>query len=163
MIKASKFSTFLLATLASVSFARTVNAQSTTTPTTTATTANLTVRVTGLRNQNGQVCARIFDDRGGFPLSDTGVVRSSCTRTTGSSVTLRFNNLRLGNYAMTGFHDENRDGNVNISPAGLPSEGVFIYINPSALPLTGVPTFQQGSFSVRQNRTITIPMAYFPN
>ena len=155
MLKGSKFSTFLFATLASFSFPITVNAQSTTA------NPNLTVVVNGLRNQNGRVCVRVFDNRGGFPLSDTGIVRRGCTRVTGSSVTLRFNGLRPGNYALTGFHDENSDGTVNLNSVGFPAEGVFIYVNPSALPLTGVPTFQQGSISVRQNRTIRVPMTYF--
>lgn len=155
MVKGSKFTTFLLATLASFSFPITVNAQSTTV------NPNLTVVVNGLRNQNGRVCVRVFDNRGGFPLGNTGIVRSSCNRVTGSSVTLRYNGLRPGNYAISGFHDENSDGIVNVNPIGLPTEGVFVYINPSALPLTGVPTFQQGSISVRQNRTIRIPLTYF--
>ena len=153
MIKASKFTTFLVATLASFSFAETLNAQTTT-------TATLSIVVTGLRNQLGQVCLGVYKNTPGFPVNAQGIVQRRCVSKTGSSVTVKFTGLKLGTYAVTGIDDENKDFQLNQNALGIPTEGVALSINPTAPPLMGPPTFKDVSFPVQKNTTKTLKVTY---
>ena len=153
MVKASKFTTFLLATLASFSFAETLNAQTTT-------TATLSVVVKGLRNQIGQVCLSVYNNTPGFPVNPQGIVQRRCVSKTGNSVTVRFTGLKLGTYAVTAIDDENKDFQLNQNALGIPTEGVAISINPTAPPLMGPPAFKDLSFPVQKTTTKTINVTY---
>ena len=150
MVKASKFSPFLLATLASLGFARTV----------TASTAKLTVIIDGLRHQNGEVCLRIYSSERGFPRSDTSEVQSGCTKITGSSVTKEFYGLKPGNYAVAVLDDEHGDHKLHTNFLGIPEEGFGISNNPTVSVLTGAPKFKDAKFSLTKNTTIRILMKY---
>lgn len=151
MVKASKFSTFLFATLASLSFARTVNAEP---------NRKLTVVVDGLQNQNSQVCLRIYSNERGFPLSAESEVQSGCTKITGRSVTKQFSGLKPGAYAVAVVDDQNKDQKLNTNFLGIPQEGFGISNNPSVSVQTGIPKFKDASFLLKQDTTIRIVMKY---
>ncbi len=151
IVKAIKFSPFLFAILVSLSLAKMANAES---------TATLTVVVDGLRDKNSQVCMRIYSDERGFPLSETSEVQSGCTEIRGSSVTMQFAGLKLGTYAVAVVDDENRDYKLNRNFLGIPQEGFGISNNPTVSVLTGMPKFQEASFSLRQDTKIRIFIKY---
>lgn len=150
-MKVSKFSSFFLATLASISIARTVNAEP---------TATLTVMVDGVQNQKGQICLRIYSSERGFPMSDAGEVQSGCTPITGTSVKKQFYGLKPGNYAVAVVDDQNGDNKLNKDFLGIPQEGFGISKNPTVSMLTGTPKFRDASFSLSKNTTINIVMKY---
>lgn len=151
MANTSRIGTFLFATLASLSFAGTANAQAAQT---------LTVVIDGLRNLNGQVCMRIYSSQKGFPFSDASQVQAACTKIANSSVTKQFYGLKPGTYAVAVLDDENGDRKLDTDPLGIPQEGFGISNNPTVSILTGVPKFQQASFSLQKNATIRISMKY---
>jgi uncharacterized protein (DUF2141 family) len=150
MIKTSKFSSFLLATLVSLSLAETVNAS----------TRKLTVVVDGLRHKNGQVCLRIYSSEKGFPMSDKSEVQSGCTKITGNSVTKQFYGLKPGNYAVAVLDDEHGDHKLHTNFLGIPEEGFGISNNPTVSVVTGAPKFKDASFSLKEDKTIRIVMKY---
>ncbi|MBW4670231.1 MAG: DUF2141 domain-containing protein [Cyanomargarita calcarea GSE-NOS-MK-12-04C] len=151
MVKASKFSPFLLLTLASISLARIVNAES---------TARLTIVVNGISHQKGQICFRIFSNERGFPLSDTSEVQSGCTQVKGNSVTKQFSGLKLGTYAVAVLDDQNGDYKLDRDFFGIPQEGFGISNNPIVSAKTGVPKFKNASFLLKEDTTISILMKY---
>lgn len=151
MVKTSQFSTFLLATLASFSLARTVAAES---------TGKLTVVVDGLRSQNSRVCLRVYANQQGFPLSDTSEVQSGCTKITGRSVKKQFDGLKFGTYAVAVVDDQNKDQKLNTNFLGIPEEGFGISNNPTVSVRTGIPKFKDASFLLKQDMTIRIVMKY---
>ena len=69
--------------------------------------ASLTITVTGIRNTTGGLIACVFRDRQGFPTcqkSRTAILQTQ--RITGSTMTVRFNNLAPGTYVASVQHDE---------------------------------------------------------
>jgi uncharacterized protein (DUF2141 family) len=151
MLNLSKISFYLLATLASLSLARNVNAEP---------SATLTVVVDGLRHKNGEVCLRIYSSEKGFPNSNTSEVQSGCTQITGSSVKKQFLGLKSGTYAVAVVDDQNGDHKLNKDFLGIPQEGFGISKNPTVSITTGTPKFRDASFVVRKNTTIKIVMKY---
>lgn len=146
-----EFFTLLFATSTSLSFASAVSAES---------AAKLTVVVDGLRDQNGQVCMRIFSSGQGFPLGDKSEVQSACTKIIGDSVTKQFYGLKPGNYAVAVLHDEIGDHKLGTNVLGIPQEGFGISNNPTISVQTGAPKFEDASFSLTRDTTIKIIMKY---
>ncbi|MBW4586288.1 DUF2141 domain-containing protein [Aetokthonos hydrillicola Thurmond2011] len=151
MLKLSKFGFFFLATLISISFAKTVNADP---------TSRLTVVVNGVQHQKGQLCFRIYSSEEGFPFSDTSEVQSGCTQIKGSSGTKQFYGLKPGTYAVAVIDDQNGNHKLDTNFLGIPQEGFGISKNPTVSISTGAPKFQQASFSLRKDITIKIFMKY---
>lgn len=151
LLKISKFCSLLLPALLSMSFASKVNSEP---------TAALTVVVKNIKNQQGQICIRVFSSEKGFPLSDTGEVKSGCTQITGSSVKKQFTGLKPGTYAVAVVDDQNGDYKLNRDFLGIPKEGFGISKNPTVSVKTGTPKFNNASFSVQKNTTINILMKY---
>jgi uncharacterized protein (DUF2141 family) len=151
MVKASKFSPFLLATLLTLNLAKIANAES---------TAKLTIVVNGISHQKGQICFRIFSNERGFPLSDTSEVQSGCTQIKGSSVTKQFSGLKLGTYAVAVLDDQNGDYKLDRDFLGIPQEGFGISNNPTVSAKTGAPKFKNASFLLKEDTKISILMKY---
>lgn len=151
MFKLSKISFLLIAILVSASFAKTANAQQTTT---------LTVVVNGIKHQKGQICLGIYSNEKGFPLSTKNVVKSACKAITGSSLKEQFTGLKPGNYAVAVVDDQNGDRQLNKDFFGIPKEGFGISNNPTVSITTGTPKFSKASFSMKKNTTVNIDMKY---
>ena len=121
--------------------------------------SNLTVMVDGLRNKQGQVCARVFAQSSGFPNRPDQAVASQCTKVNKITTGFKFTNLVPGSYAVALFHDENSDGQINTGLFGLPSEGLGCSRNPRGL--VGPPRFQDAVFLVvGPNNVIQIQLNY---
>ena len=151
MFKLSKISFLLIGLLVSASFAKTANAQQTTT---------LTVVVNGIKHQKGQICLGIYSNEKGFPLSTKNVVKSACKQITGSSLKEQFTGLKPGNYAVAVVDDQNGDRQLNKDFFGIPKEGFGISNNPTVSITTGTPKFNKASFAVLKNTTVNIDMKY---
>ncbi len=121
---------------------------------------SLTVTVSGLRNQKGQVCLSLFAQAQGFPTKSSLAVASRCISADHSPLTLTFNNLNPGNYAVALIHDENRDGKINTGFLGIPKEGFGFSRNPSIG--FGAPRFEDAAIALTQQNTKTqIQVKYF--
>ncbi|MBW4611379.1 MAG: DUF2141 domain-containing protein [Hassallia sp. WJT32-NPBG1] len=151
MFKLSKISFLLIAILVSASFAKTGNAQQTTT---------LTVVVNGIKHQKGQICLGIYPNEKGFPLSTKNVIKSACKPITGTSLKEQFSGLKPGNYAVAVVDDQNGDRQLNKDFFGIPKEGFGISNNPTVSITTGTPKFSKASFSLLKNTTVNIDMKY---
>ncbi len=151
MLKLSKISSLLIAILVSASFAKTVNAQATTT---------LTVVVNGIKHQKGELCIGIYSNEKGFPLSTKNVVKSACKPITGTSIKQQFTGMKPGNYAVAVVDDQNGDRKLNRDFFGIPKEGFGISNNPTVSITTGTPKFSKARFSLLKNTTVNIDMKY---
>ncbi|GCL35896.1 MAG: DUF2141 domain-containing protein [Sphaerospermopsis kisseleviana] len=151
MLKISRLSYLLLATVLSFSCANTAHAQ---------TTTALTVVVNGISNKTGEICFRIYNSEKGFPMSSSSEVQSGCTKITGSSVKKVFSGLKPGTYAVAVVDDQNGDRKLNKDFFGIPTEGFGISRNPIVSIQTGTPKFKQASFKMTKNTTININMKY---
>jgi uncharacterized protein (DUF2141 family) len=108
--------------------------------------SQLTVDVSGLRNQKGQVCVSLFNAGRGFPDNPNAAVAAQCVQTQGGVAQVTFSNLRGGSYAVAVLHDENNDGKANRNALGIPKEGFGFSRNPVLR--FGPPKFGEASFVV---------------
>lgn len=118
--------------------------------------STLTVNVSGLRNTNGTLIACVFRDKSGFPTcqkSTTAIKQSQ--RISGTSMTLRFNGIAPGTYAVSVQHDEDANGKLKTNFIGMPKEGVGISNNPG-----GRPGWTKSLVQMNGPTTIAIKMKY---
>ena len=151
MLKVSQLCRVLVATLVTISFAKTVNAEP---------TATLTVVVNGIHHQKGEICLRLYPSERGFPTSGNSEDQSGCVKITGSSVKKEFFGLKPGTYAVAVVDDQNGDRKLNKDFFGIPKEGFGISKNPTVSIETGTPKFRDASFVVNKNTTVNITIKY---
>ncbi len=120
----------------------------------------LTVVVDGIRNHKGQICLRVYNNEQGFPFTDTSEVQSGCVQIQGNSIKKDFYGLKAGTYAVAVVDDQNEDYKLNRNFLGIPQEGFGVSNNPTISIKTGVPKFQDASFSLKKNKTINIAIKY---
>lgn len=113
--------------------------------------SSLTVTINGLKNQRGQVCLSLFSGGRGFPSSSDRAVAARCVKLENAPLTVKFDNLKAGNYAIAAFHDANGDGTLNRNPLGIPTEQFGFSQNPKIL--TGAPKFGDSAFLVAGPQT----------
>ena len=113
--------------------------------------SSLTVEITGLENNKGQVIVNLLDSNE-KDLSDlkTSIINKK------SKVTFR--NLKDGLYAVRFIHDENRNNEFDTNFIGIPKEG-FGFSN-NAIGRFGPLDFSEWLFEVKGNTTIKITAKY---
>ncbi len=158
MLKISKLSffvlsSFLLTPLASISCTQIVNAVQNETET-------LTVVVSNIQHQKGQICIGVYSRPQGFPSSPSGLAQSTCEKITGNTLKHKFSGLKPGTYAVAVVDDQNGDRKLNKDFLGIPKEGFGISNNPTVSVQTGEPDFSQASFPLNRNTTINIKIKY---
>jgi uncharacterized protein (DUF2141 family) len=121
-------------------------------------TGTIDARVSGLRNDHGQVICTLFTSSDRFPDQShegTTIVVPIQNR----EALCRFKNVRYGNYAIVAFHDENHDGEFNQNWLGMPKEGFGFSNNPGTL---RKPAFNDAKFNMDQPVTqVTIKLNYW--
>ena len=121
--------------------------------------SSLTIEVEGLKNQDGQICATLFDKSRsqGFPSKQA--LQSQCFKITEKPQKLIFKDLEPGTYAVALFHDANNNGNLDTGAFSAPTEGFGFSKNP--LVLTGPPKFDDSAVEVSKTNTdIKIKLQY---
>ncbi|AFY35889.1 DUF2141 domain-containing protein [Calothrix sp. PCC 7507] len=151
MLKFSKFTALIIATLASISSAKIVNALPTQT---------LTVVVNGIQHNKGQICIGIYGKEKGFPEKTSGLTQSACTKITGRTLKQKFFGLKPGNYAVAIVDDQNGDRKLNKDFFGIPTEGFGISNNPTVSVQTGSPEFRDAKFLLNKDTTVNITVKY---
>jgi len=121
--------------------------------------ATIDVVVTGLRNQNGQICVSLFSSKTGFPDKPEKAFRTSKSRITGNEVKVGFDALPTGTYAIAALHDEDMNGKMNTSFWGFPKEGGGASNNPK--PRRGPPRYEDAKFQLEKTHlTLQIKLIY---
>ncbi len=125
----------------------------------TGTAGDLTVTVSNFKNTGGMARIWLWNKADGFPTNEKKAVETKVVLIGGSSVTVAFQGLAPGTYAVTAMHDEDGDGKMGKNLLGIPVEG---YAVSSKVPHSmGVPKFEKSSFLVDQaNRRMEIKMRY---
>jgi uncharacterized protein (DUF2141 family) len=106
-------------------------------------TTSLTVRVTNLRNRKGHVLVSLFRTSEGFPSDADRAAYSKRAPIpegdNGGDVTIRFDAVPDGRWAVGVLHDENDNGRLDKNFIGAPEEGYGASNNPPVR--RGPPTF----------------------
>ena len=113
-----------------------------------------TVEITfqGLTSDDGKMMVAFFQGPKGFPTKTQHAVELRTSAIEGGRSTLSID-LPAGTYAISGFHDANDDGKLNIKWLVLPAEGLGSSNN--AKGRMGPPSYEDAAFDVPAEGTVT--------
>jgi uncharacterized protein (DUF2141 family) len=107
----------------------------------------LQVVVKNVREARGTIRVGLFDKEDSF-LKDA-VIGKIVTAAT-PEVTVVFENLPPGEYALSVIHDENENGELDSNMVGMPREG-FAFGN-NAMGMFGPPSFEKAKLRIENNK-----------
>jgi uncharacterized protein (DUF2141 family) len=107
--------------------------------------ATLTVRVTSLRSNGGQVGCMVYNSPKGFPTDASAALQRRWCAISGAASTCVFDAIPAGIYAVACFHDENKNGKCDTGLLGIPTEGTVV--SNHAKGFLGAPSFDKAKFT----------------
>ena len=110
-----------------------------------ASAARIIVTIDGLKNAQGNVFIGLYASPAKFLQGNQADAQKKVRASTGP-VTVAFDNLAPGTYAVGAFHDENGNDHLDTNFLGLPVEGYALSNGVRAV--MAKPTFQQAAFTV---------------
>ena len=124
--------------------------------------ANLTVTLTGIRNDKGQVFIQLWNAPEGFPKRAEKAykyVAIEASKAVKGAVTTTFADLAPGTYAVSTLHDENGNGRMDTGAFGIPKEGWAVSNN--VVTHAHAPSYENASFVLPPTgQTIVIALHY---
>ena len=92
--------------------------------------ASITVQISNLKTSGGEVRCALFRNATGFPREPNRASARVVGTISGRTAICRFDNVPQGRIAITAFHDENDNGNVDLRFGTIPKEGIGWSRNP---------------------------------
>ena len=116
----------------------------------------LTVTVENIHDPKGVILVGLFDCENGFleEAREGKIIRASAEK-----VTVTFDNIRPGKYAVSVIHDRNENTQLDKNFLGIPKEG-FGFSN-NAMGNFGPPTFEQAHVNLVDHKELRIRLKYF--
>lgn len=119
--------------------------------------AEIDVRITDLRSDDGQVLVYVFCTPAGFPVdTERACERRAVPISAGQGQTTF--TLPSGFYAVVAIHDEDGDGELDTNFLGIPREGLGSSNNPRGG--FGPPRFEDARFTLKEAHTAEIEVVY---
>jgi uncharacterized protein (DUF2141 family) len=118
--------------------------------------ADLEVTVKNIKGEKGSIRIGLFTSEKDFlkNASEGKIVKAS-----GKEVTVVFESLKPGDYAVSVIHDENENGELDSNLVGIPKEG-FAFGN-NAMGAFGPPSFDKAKISLTKSEKQVINLKYF--
>lgn len=113
---------------------------------------DLELRITGLRNDDGQVLAALFSSPQGFPDHIDKAAKVVTGPIAGGKAIIRLKQIQYGTYALGVLHDEDSDGDLKTNFIGMPLEGYGTSNNVKSF--WGPPSFEKTKFQVQGDVTV---------
>jgi uncharacterized protein (DUF2141 family) len=111
----------------------------------------LTVEITGLRNNNGNLLFELFDNsQKSLKVGTATIINKKCV--------IVLDNLKHGKYGFNYIHDENKNKKLDTKMLIIPKEGYGYSNNPVAK--FGPPAFDKWVFEVKENTKINCKITY---
>lgn len=115
----------------------------------------LTVNINNIKGDKGAIRVALFNQEDQFLKT---AFKGQEVTVSGSSVSLTFENLPAGKYAISVMHDENANDELDSNFIGIPKEG-FGFSN-NAKSTFGPPKFEEASFEVPVTQPVSIALKY---
>jgi len=118
----------------------------------------LQVTVTHIKGQKGDIIVGIFDSDQDFLKKP---IEAKTTKASADSITVVFENIKPGKYAVSVIHDVNKNQDLDKNKLGIPKEG-FGFSN-NVLGAMGPPSFKSAQFDLspaQKDLDIDIKMKY---
>ena len=116
--------------------------------------SDLTINITNLNSDKGQVLVALFNSPENFPSQEGKYKGAKIKPLSGTTASTIFNNIPPGKYAVITFHDANDDGKLDKNFWGKPTEQ-FGFSN-DAQPSMGPPSFKEAQFNLSEGESKTI-------
>ncbi len=112
---------------------------------------SLTVEITGLRNNNGNLLYELFDkNHKSLIVGNEFITNNKCL--------IVIDNLKPAKYGFNYIHDENKNKKLDTKMLIIPKEGYGYSNNPDAK--FGPPAFEKWIFEVKENTKINCKVTY---
>jgi len=106
-------------------------------------TASLEINVNNIKSKKGSIRLGLFTTKEDFLKN---AVERKVLKPEGKEITVIFENLPPGDYALSVIHDENDNGELDSNSVGIPKEG-FAFGN-NAFGSFGPPSFEKAKITV---------------
>jgi len=118
----------------------------------------LEITVTNIRNSTGTIKWAVFKNETQFNKYDE-YVDAGYVKAKQGSITITTKNLPDGNYAISVYHDENNNSEIDFNFLGLPTEGFGFSNNPVIY--FGPPSFRECCFDKNRKKNVSIKVKYY--
>ena len=119
----------------------------------------LTVTILDFRNDQGQVSVALYNKEEAFPKSPDKAVKIVMAPIRDKKSIVVFDSLPPGEYAISVFHDENKNGKMDSNFFGIPKEGVGA--SNDARGHLGPPHYKDAKFNFNGSaQSVTINLVY---
>lgn len=112
---------------------------------------NLTVSISGLKNNTGILKVGLYNSEGTFLKAS---YKSITSEIKGNGATVTFVGIPKGEYGISSYQDENRDGQLDKNMMGIPSEDFACSNN--ATGFMGPPKYEDAKFNINKDSKIEI-------
>jgi uncharacterized protein (DUF2141 family) len=116
---------------------------------------NLQVTVKGIKGTKGNIRIGLFNDEENFLKS---AWKGQVIKAIDGTITVTFENLPKGVYAVSVIHDENENSELDSGFMGIPKEGFGF--SKDAMGMFGPPKFKDASLEVKENTTVSLTLKY---
>lgn len=113
----------------------------------------LEVTIRGMKSEKGSVLIALYDSEGSFMKKH---IASRKVKAAERSLTIVFDNLKPGNYAVSTFHDENENEKLDSNFFGIPKE-LYGFSN-NAKGSFGPPSFDNARVTIDRDKKVTIDL-----
>ena len=111
----------------------------------------MTVEISGLRNNTGNVLYELFDQNHKSLNVGTEII-------TNKKCVIRIENVKPGKYAFNYIHDENKNKKLDTKMLFIPKEGFGYSNNVDAK--FGPPAYEKWMFEVKENTKLSLKITY---
>ena len=119
--------------------------------------SSIEIHVNNIKSKKGSIQFGLFTTEADYLKNP---IEKRVIKSTGKDVTVVFENLQPGDYALSVIHDENENGQLDSNALGIPKEG-FAFGN-NALSSFGPPSFEKAKITiVDQDIKQDIKLKYF--
>ena len=117
---------------------------------------SLSVHIKGVKNNFGNVFVELYNEAKSFRKSAQAFAILKVPATEGI-VTVKFNGVKKGHYAILAYDDEDGNGLLNKRFGMIPTEGYALSNNPVVI---GPPSFEDSDFEVLSDTELNVAMHY---
>jgi uncharacterized protein (DUF2141 family) len=112
---------------------------------------NLTVSISGLKNDSGILQVGLFNSEGAFLKS---IYKGVSSEIKSNKAIVTFLNVPKGEYAISVYHDKNKNGKLDTNFIGIPSEDFACSNN--AKGFMGPPKYENAKFDLNKDSKIEV-------
>jgi uncharacterized protein (DUF2141 family) len=117
-------------------------------------TAKVVMNIGKLQNNQGSVQCRLYRSAAGFPEETAEDSIEKRTPIAGESVTLSFESVTAGTYAVSCLHDENNNRKLDKNFFGVPTEGYGVSNNKTYA--MSAPKWAESTFTVEAGKDVSL-------